>query len=213
MTRWPVTATTITIGNTVNKENLTNKNVLSHKKKVCFYVYKISAYKKGKDLVTYTKNPRKKATPNSHGKFLLKISTTDSRGKSSQNIAKANFCGKFPLQILKFAMQKMVWSNPLCGRALPVGIKRKQVTKQKLIKAYKTIASERVKIRELIRKQTFQTFLKLVLVENDWHVLYLLYQLSNYHPYIQKMCPIWIMPNCYLKTKPKYEHHKKHFSG
>ena len=44
-----------------------------------------------------------------------------------------------------------------------VKIKRKQVTTQKFINALKTIASEMVKIRRLV-KQTFQTFLKLVLV-------------------------------------------------
>ena len=76
-----------------------------------------------------------------------------------------------------------------------MSIKREQITNQNLIKVYNTIASELVQIRELISKQRFQTFQKLVLVENDWHVLYLLhllYQLSSYHPYIQKRSLIWI---------------------
>ena len=36
-------------------------------------------------------------------------------------------------------------------------------------------------LREGIFLERFQTFLNLFLVKNDWHLLYLLYQLSNYH--------------------------------
>ena len=74
----------------------------------------------------------------------------------------------------------MEWSNPLRGRTLHVKIKRKPVTKKKFIKASKPNASEMVKIRSFLQ-QTFQTFLKLVLVEKWFDLLYLLYQLSNYH--------------------------------
>ena len=44
-------------------------------------------------------------------------------------------------------------------------------------------------------KETFQTFLKLVLIENDGHLLHLLYKLSNYQ--LEKvfnmclMCPVY----------------------
>ena len=170
------------------------KKYCSPIKRVCFHAYKIFSHIKN-DLVRYTKNSWQIATPNSHGKFLFQIPTANSCGKFPRNIATAIFRGKFPRQILKFAIQKMVWSNPLGGRISPMSIKREHITNQNLIKVYNTIASELVQIRELISKQRFQTFQKLVLVENDWHVLYLLhllYQLSSYHPYIQKRSLIWI---------------------
>ena len=94
---------TITRRNTVNKENLTNQKVLHTYKKG------LPPYKQ--DLLTYTK------------KNLL-INT-----KNLRQIATANSSGKFPRQILKYAIQKMVWGNPLCARASRVKIKKKQVTK------------------------------------------------------------------------------------
>ena len=88
-------------------------------------------YKKGlppykQDLLAYTK------------KNLL-INT-----KNPRQIATANSSGKFPRRILKYAIQKMVWGNPLCARA------------------------SRVKIKKTSNK----TFLKLVLAENDWQLFF-----------------------------------------
>ena len=49
----------------------------------------------------------------------------------------------------------------------------------------------KVKILAELLKQAFETVLKLVLVEKDWHLLYLLYQLTNYHP--QKLFDMYLM--------------------
>ena len=59
-------------------------------------------------------------------------------------------------------MLKMIWSNPLCGRASSVKIKRKQVTKLK-----KELRQKCLKLEDQLVIQTFQTLLKLVLIEND----------------------------------------------
>ena len=105
--RWPITITAITRRNTVNKENLTNQKVLrTYRKGLPPYKQNLLIYTKKDSLIYIQKNKRQIATANSHNKF--------------------------PRQILKYAIQKMVWSNPLCGRAPRVKIKIKQVTKQKL---------------------------------------------------------------------------------
>ena len=52
----------------------------------------------------------------------------------------------------------MVWNNPFYERASHVKMKRKQATMQMFIKAYKTIASEMVKIRGLISKTNISNF-------------------------------------------------------
>ena len=49
-------------------------------------------------------------------------------------------------------MQKTVCSNPLCKRTSRVKIKN-EATKQKLIKSYKTTASEMFKVTRLISKK------------------------------------------------------------
>ena len=78
--------------NTVNKENIKNKNVL--------LTYKKGLLRYKQDLLTYTRKSFaykwKKAKENSHGEF-------------SQ-------------QIVKYVIQKMVWSNPLFGRASRVTV-------------------------------------------------------------------------------------------
>ena len=56
----------------------------------------------------------KKPTVNRYGKFQPQIFATNSHGK-------------FPRQIFEYVMQKMVCSNPLCGRASHVQTKIKQV--------------------------------------------------------------------------------------
>ena len=94
----------------------------------------------------------------------------------------ANSCGKFPQQILMTNSQicyaEHVVVYHLCRRASGVKIERKQVTKQKLLRLKKPLHQRWLKLEDLI----IQTFLKLAVVENDWHLLYLLYQLSNYYP-------------------------------
>ena len=62
--------------NTVNKENLIDKNVLLTYKKVCFHINKISSHIQKEFAYKY-----KKPTANSHDKF-------------SQLIPAANSCGK-----------------------------------------------------------------------------------------------------------------------
>ena len=52
---------------------------------------------------------------------------------------------------------------PVCRRASRVKIERKQVTKQKLLRLKKPLHQRWLKLEDLI----IQTFLKLVLVEND----------------------------------------------
>ena len=65
--RWPITAATMTNGNTINKEHFTNKkDLLTSKKGLLPYKQDLLAYTK-KDLLTYTKNPWQIATANSHG--------------------------------------------------------------------------------------------------------------------------------------------------
>ena len=52
------------------------------------------------------------------------------------------------------------------------------------------------KIRRLISKANISNIYESVLVKNDCHLLYLLYQLSNYHPekvpYVDLVCLIAI---------------------
>ena len=57
-------------------------------------------------------------------------------------------------------------------------IGRKQVKKQNFLRLKKPLCQGWLKLEDLI----IQTFLKFVLAENDWHLLYLVYQLSSYHP-------------------------------
>ena len=107
-------------------------------------------------MLTNTKNPRQIAAANPCGKFSRQIAMANSCGKFSKQIATASSCGKFPRQILrqilatnshgKFSRRGPTANSrickaedgveyPLCGRASQVKIKRKQITKQKFIKA------------------------------------------------------------------------------
>ena len=97
----------------------------------------------------------------------------------------------------------------LCGRASLVKIK--EITKQKFIKAKKAIASEMVKIRILV-KQTFQTFLKLVLAEK-WLTL-IVFAVTIIQLLSRKgVRYAFNVANRYLITQTKkYEHDKKYFS-
>ena len=96
----------------------------------------------------------------------------------------------------------------LCGRASLVKIK--EITKQKFIKAKKAIASEMVKIRILVR-QTFQTFLKLVLAEK-WLTLIVIAVTMIQLVSIKDARYAFNVPNHYLTTQTKeYEHDKKYF--
>ena len=71
--RWPITATAITKRNTVNKVNLTNqKALLTYKRGLLPYKQDLLTYTK-KYSLTYTKNPRQIATANSRGKFPRQI--------------------------------------------------------------------------------------------------------------------------------------------
>ena len=97
----------------------------------------------------------------------------------------------------------------LCGRASLVKIK--EITKQKFIKAKKAIASEMVKIRILV-KQTFQTFLKLVLAEK-WLTL-IVFAVTIIQLLSRKGAQYaFNVRNRYLITQTKkYEHNQKYFS-
>ena len=113
--RWPITATAITKRNTIDKENLTNKNVsLTCKKGLLPYKQDLLTYTK-KYSLTYPKNPRQIATANSHGKFRGKfprqIPAADSRGKQPRQILAVNSRGKF------LNMQYKRW----CGAIFCVG--------------------------------------------------------------------------------------------
>ena len=81
MIRWPITAMAMTKRNTVNKENITNKQVLlSYKKGLLSYKQDLFTYTK-KDLLTNTKSPRQIPAANSHGKFPRQILAANSHGK------------------------------------------------------------------------------------------------------------------------------------
>ena len=68
LVRGPMTATTITKRNTVNKQNLTDKKVLlKYKKGLLPCKQDFLTYTK-MDLLTNTKTPRQIATANSRGK-------------------------------------------------------------------------------------------------------------------------------------------------
>ena len=73
--------------------------------------------------------------PKNHGKFSLQIPTANSRGKQPWQIPAAKSPGQCSRKIFKYVMLKMMWSNPMYGRASHVKIKRKQETKQKFIEA------------------------------------------------------------------------------
>ena len=61
---WPITTTTITKRNTINKENLTNKKVLpTYKRGLPPYKQDLLTYTK-KSLLRNTKNPQEIATAN-----------------------------------------------------------------------------------------------------------------------------------------------------
>ena len=73
---------------TVNKENLTNKKLLlAHKKGFLLYKQYLLTYTK-KRFASIYKKPRQLATANSCGKFLLQIPTENSRGKFPRKILK-----------------------------------------------------------------------------------------------------------------------------
>ena len=121
--RWPITAMTITKWNTVKLMTKISqlKIFCSHIKKVCFIQKRFAhIYKKNICLQI------QKFHGNSDGKFLRQILVANSHGK---------ILWQFPRGILEYVNQKMVWSNPLCGRVSHVKIKRKQITKQKFINA------------------------------------------------------------------------------
>ena len=84
--RWPITATTVTKRNTVNRENLTNQNIfLTYKKGLLPYKQDLLTYTK-KDSLIYTKKP----TANSCRKFPRQIPAANSHGKFSWQIPTAN---------------------------------------------------------------------------------------------------------------------------
>ena len=112
--------------NTVNKEDLTNEKIL--------LTYKKGLLPHKQDLLTYTTmdllTNAKKTTANfhgellqqvlavnSHGKFLRQVPAANSHDKFQGQIATANSSRKFSRQILEYVIQKLLWSNPLCGRA------------------------------------------------------------------------------------------------
>ena len=181
-----ITTMIITRRNTVNKENVTNQKVLhTYEKGLPPYKQDLLIYTK-KDSHRYTKNPRQIATANSHGRFLRQIPT-------------ANSHRKFPREILKYAIHKMVWSNPLCGRASRVKIKRKQVTKQKLWGWISWISKTNI---SNISEISF-----------SWKWLTPIFFAVIIQLHSRKCAPCGFnVPNCYLKAKAKYEQDKKYFS-
>ena len=173
--RWPITTTAIARRNTVNKENLTSQKVLrTYRKGLPPYKQNLLIYTKKDSLIYIQKNKRQIATANSHNKF--------------------------PRQILKYAIQKMVWSNPLCGRAPRVKIKTKQVTKQKLWE-----------LISLISKTNISNIFE-ISFSWKWLTPIVYVALIIQLPSRKGARYGFNMPNCYLKTKAKYEQDKKYFS-
>ena len=95
----------------------------------------------------------------------------------------------------------MVWSNPLCGRASLVKIKRKQVTKQKLWG-----------LISLISKTSISNISE---ISYSWKWLTpIVFAVSIIQLPSRKGARYGFnVPNCYLKTKTlsKYEHEKTFF--
>ena len=127
---WTITATAITKRNTVKKEHLTNKKVLLTYKKD-FLPYK-------QDLFNIQKRIHLQIQK-IHCKFLRKIPAANFHGKFLRQILAANSHGKFLRQIVTANSRICDAENgvvyPLCGRASRLKIKRKQVIKQKFLKA------------------------------------------------------------------------------
>lgn len=139
-----------------------------------------------------------------HGKLLRQVLAANDHGKFSRQIVMGDFHGKSSNN----AEDDVQWS-PLYRNFHAWKLKSKQQSVS-LLKLYNVITPEIIKIRRSICKTKFVesnvalfTFLKLFLVENDWNVLYLQYQLFSYHPW-----KALDMPSCYVKTKPGYEHDK-----
>ena len=136
--RWRITAMAITKRNIVNKKISQIKKFCSHIKKVCFHINKICSHIQKRYAYKYKKptaNSRSKSlrqilAANSHGKFLRQIPTANpaanSHGKFSRRVPTANS---------RICKAEDCVEYPLCGRASQVKIKRKQITKQKFIKA------------------------------------------------------------------------------
>ena len=187
----------ITRRNTVNKENVTNQKVLhTYEKGLPPYKQDLLIYTK-KDSFIYTKNPRQ----NGDSKFSRQIATANSCGKFSRQILAANSHGKFLRQISSAnSIQKMVWSNPLCGRASRVKIKRKPVTKQKLWGLISIISKTNI---SNISEISFSW---------KWLAPIVLAVLIIQLPSRKGARYGFNVPNCYLKTKAKYEQDKKYFS-
>ena len=98
--RWPITATAITKGNTINKEILINeKNLLTYKKDLhsikndLFTKKRIFSHRKKVFL-----HKQNKPTANSHVKFSWQIAMPNSDGKFPEKIPTTYRYGKFPRQ-------------------------------------------------------------------------------------------------------------------
>ena len=187
----------ITRRNTVNKENVTNQKVLhTYEKGLPPYKQDLLIYTK-KDSFIYTKNPRQ----NGDSKFSRQIATANSCGKFSRQILAANSHGKFLRQISSAnSIQEMVWSNPPCGRASRVKIKRKPVTKQKLWGLISIISKTNI---SNISEISFSWKWLTPIVFAVWIIQLPSRKGTRYG---------FNVPNCYLKTKAKYEQDKKYFS-
>ena len=118
-------------------------------------------------------------------------------GKFLRQILAANSHGKFQRQILKYAIQKIVWSNPLCGRASRVRIKRKQVTKQKLWRLISLISKANISEISFCWKCFAPILFAVSIIQLPSR------KGARYG---------FNVPNCYPKTKAKYEQDKKYFS-
>ena len=118
--------------NSVIKENVTyKKDLLPYKENLLTYTKK--------DQLANTKNPRQITTANSCTNFPQEVPAANSRDKQPRQIFAANSHTKFSRQISTANPQMCNVDGgvkyPLRGRASCVKIKRKQVTKEKFIKA------------------------------------------------------------------------------
>ena len=157
----------------------------------------------------------KRSAANSDDKLSRQIATTNSCGKFPRQILAANSHGKFLRQILPAnsnykllrqistanSVQTMMRSNPLCGKASRVKIKRKPVTKRKLWGLISLIS--KTNISNISEISFSRKWLKSIVFA------VLIIQLPS-----RKGARYGFnMPNCYLKTKAKYEQDKNIFFG
>ena len=94
----------------------------------------------------------------------------------------------------------MVWSTPLCGRVSSVKLKRKQVTKQKILGLISLISKTNISnISEISLSWKWLT----PIVFAVWIIQLPSRKGTRYG---------FNVPDCYLKTKAKYEQDKKYFT-